>query len=133
MNSNLTDIKVAQKFGITAFIFFGALCSLGFLMKKPVAIYLFGTLSFLGLCLILMPTAFTPVYIAWQKIAHFLGIVVTTLILTVAYYLVITPSALIKRLFGGRPIPTKPDRKTLSYWVPRPEPSQPKERFIKRY
>ena len=70
-------------------------------MKNPVAIYLFGTLSLLGLCLILMPTAFTPVYIAWQKIAHFLGIVVTTLILTVAYYLVITPSALIKRLFGG--------------------------------
>ena len=49
------------------------------------------------------------------------------------YYLVITPAALIKRLMGGRPLPLKPDKQTESYWVTRAEPSQPRERFIKRY
>ena len=58
---------------------------------------------------------------------------ITTLILALAYYLVITPAALIKMLFGGRPLPIKPDKKALSYWVDRTEPVQPKERFIKRY
>jgi hypothetical protein len=57
----------------------------------------------------------------------------TVLILSLAYYLVITPSALIKRLSGGAPIPVKPDKEALSYWVDRSEPAQPKERFLKRY
>ena len=47
--------------------------------------------------------------------------------------LLITPVALIKRIFSGRPLPVKPDRDALSYWVARDEPVQPKERFLKRY
>ena len=74
-----------------------------------------------------------PVYDAWLKVAHFIGSLITALMLALAYYLVITPVALIKRLFGSRPLPVKPDKNTLSYWVDREEPVQPKERFIKRY
>ena len=80
-----------------------------------------------------MPRRLKQVYAAWLTIAHFLGAIVTALVLTLAYYVVITPSALIKRLFGGRPLPVKPDKKASSYWVVRPEPAQPKERFLKRY
>jgi len=72
-------------------------------------------------------------YVAWLKIAHLLSRIITTLILTLAYYLVITPSALIKRVFGGLPLPLKPDKDASSYWVNRTEGAQPKERFIKRY
>ena len=50
-----------------------------------------------------------------------------------AYYLVVTPFGLLKRLFGGRPLPLKPDRNRSSYWAERPEPAQPKERFTKRF
>ena len=74
-----------------------------------------------------------PEYAIWKKIAYFLSRIVVTLILTLAYYLLITPFALIKRLFSGRPLPVKPDRDALSYWVARDEPVQPKERFLKRY
>ena len=115
MNSNLTETKVVKKFGIIAFIFFGALCGLGFWLKKPVPVFLFGALSFLGLGFIFMPAVLMPVYNVWLKIARFIGIVITTISLTVAYYLVIAPSAFIKRFFGGRPIPIKPDKKTSSY------------------
>jgi hypothetical protein len=68
-----------------------------------------------------------------MKIARLVGRIITILILTLAYYLVITPSALIKRVFGGRPLPLKPDKGVSSYWVTRTEPAQPKERFLKRY
>jgi len=70
---------------------------------------------------------------AWHKTAHFLGRVVTTLILTSAYYLVITPAAIIIRLFGGTPLPIKPDRNVSSYWVNRKDAVQPKEQFLKRF
>jgi hypothetical protein len=43
-----------------------------------------------------------------------IGRVITTIILTLSYYLVITPAALIKRVFGGRPLPLKPDKNVFS-------------------
>lgn len=133
MSLNSTDTGQIRKFGIVALIFFGLLCSLGLWINRPIPVYLFGSLSILGLGFILIPKQLEPVYSAWLKVAHLLGRIITTLILALAYYLVITPSGLIKRLFGGRPIPMKPNKKASSYWVTRPEPAQPRERFIKRY
>ena len=133
MSSNLISTGETRKFGLIALIFFGCLCGLGLWTKKPIPTYLFGFLSLLGLGFILVPSRLRPVHFAWLKVAHFLGRVVTTVVLALAYYAVITPSALLKRLFGGRPLPVKPDKNVSSYWVVRSEPAQPKERFIKRY
>ena len=133
MSLNSTDTGQIRKFGIVALIFFGLLCSLGLWINRPIPVYLFGSLSILGLGFILIPKQLEPVYSAWLKVAHLLGRIITTLVLALAYYLVITPSGLIKRLFGGRPLPMKPDKKASSYWVTRPEPAQPRERFLKRY
>lgn len=122
-----------RKFGIIAFIFFGSLSGLGILVQKPLPTYLFGALSILGLGFVLAPGRLKPVYRVWLNIAHLIGRIVTTLVLALAYYLVITPAALIKRLFGGRPLPMKPDKEAMSYWVTRTESAQAKERFLKRY
>lgn len=133
MTLNSIKIKDIRKFGLIALIFFGILSALGLWKQKPIPIYLFGGLSLLGLCFILIPTKLKPVYILWLKVAHFIGRVVTTLVLALAYYLVITPFALLKRIFGGTPLPLKPDKNADSYWITRREPVQPKERFLKRY
>jgi len=116
-----------------AFVFFGCLAGLGIWREKPVFACIFGFMSLTGAGLFLFPSRLNSVYDTWLKIAHFIGQVITATILTASYYLVITPSAFIKRLFGGKPIPTKPDPKASSYWVSRSEPVQPRERFIKRY
>lgn len=106
---------------------------LGIIYKKPVPTYLFGGLALLGFGFTVIPPQLKPVYAAWLKIAHFVGKIITILMLTLAYYTVITPTALLKRTFGGTPIPTKPEKNIKSYWVRRSEPAQPKERFLKRY
>ena len=133
MSLNSTDKKEIRKFGLVALIFFGCLCALGIWTKKPAPMYFFGFLAALGLGFIILPAQLRPVHATWLKIAHVLGRIVTTLVLALAYYLVITPSALLKRLFGGRPIRLKPDREASSYWVERTEPAQPVERFTKRF
>ena len=133
MSLNSTDTKQIRTFGLIALIFFGCLCVLGIWLERLIPIYLFGTLSALGLGFILFPNQLRPVFVAWLKIAHFLGRVVTTLILTLAYYLVITPAALLKRIFGGTPLPIKPDKNVSSYWVTREEAVQSKEQFLKRF
>lgn len=130
---NSTDIREIRKFGAAAFIFFGALCGLGLWMERPIPTYFFGFLSFMGLGFILSPSRLRPLHTGWMNIAHLVGRIVTVMILILAYYFVITPSAMIKRVFGGRPLPLKPDKGVSSYWVARTQPVQPKERFLKRY
>ncbi len=133
MSLNSTNTKQIRTFGLIALIFFGCLCALGIWFEKPLPSYFFGTLSALGLGFILFPHQLRPVFVAWLKIAHFLGRVITTFILTLAYYLVITPAALIKRIFGGTPLTIKPDKNVSSYWVTRKEAVQSKEQFLKRF
>ena len=133
MSLTSTKKKEIRKFGLIAFIFFGALCVLGIWRHKVIVTCFFGFLGLLGAGFIALPSPLRPLYDGWLKIAHFIGRLITTIILALAYYLVITPTALLKRLFGGRPLPTSPDKSASSYWVTRPEPAQPKERFIKRY
>ncbi len=133
VNSNSTKIKEIRKFGIIALVFFSSLCAVGLMMKKSIPAYFFGSLALLGLGFVLIPLPLKPIYTTWLKIAHLIGRVVTTLILTLAYYTVITPVAWAHRLFSGTPFPVKPDKKAASYWVTRTEAAQPKERFLKRY
>jgi hypothetical protein len=101
--------------------------------EKTVLSWFFGILCTLGVAFFLLPGPLQPLYIRWLRIGHVMGQVSTAVILTVAYYVVITPTALLKRLFGGRPLPLGPEKKVETYWVTRPEPAQPRERFIKRY
>ena len=133
MNSSSTDRKEIRKFGLIAFLFFGSLCAIGLWRQKVLPVYLFGFLSTLGMGFVLLPDILRPVYETWVKFAHFMNGIVTAVVLTIAYYLIMTPSAFIKRLYSGRPLPISPDKNVSSYWVAREEPVQPKERFIKRY
>ena len=133
VNWESTETRQIRKFGLIALSFFGLLCILGFWRNKTIPMYLFGALSLLGLGFVLIPSRLTPIYFIWLKMAHLIGKIFTIVILVIAYYLVITPSALIKRLLGGSPLPVKPDEKARSYWVTRTESAQPKERFTKRY
>jgi hypothetical protein len=133
MNSNLTNPREIRKFGVLGCIFFGTIFAVAVWRDKtPLALF-FGLLTLLSIGFVLIPVQLKPVYAAWLKIAHFIGSKVTILILTIMFYFVITPAALLKRIFGGRPLPVKPDPDAETYWVTRPEPAQPRERFPKRY
>lgn len=133
MTSSSTDVKEIRKFGSVAFIFFGLLCTIAVWRHKVLLTCFFGTLSSLGLGFLVIPRPLKPVYDAWLKIAHFIGSSITAIMLILAYYLVITPSGIIKRLLGGPIMPLKPDKNVLSYWRSRSETAQPKERFKKLF
>ena len=133
MSLNSTDLKTIRRFGAIAFVFFGTLGVLEIWREKPIPSFLFCSLCVLGLGFVLLPGPLKPLYEAWLRIAHFLGRVMTTMMLTLAYFSVITPAGLLKRVFGGRPLPLKPDKNAPSYWVAREEPAQPRERFLRLF
>jgi len=133
MNSNSTSNRQIRIFGLVAFLFFGILSTIGYFAGKWIPLYLFGVLSLLGIFFIIIPAQMKPVYHSWLKVAHFIGKVITTIVLTIAYYFVITPSGFLKRLISGPVLPLPSEGSDTTYWVTRDEPFQSKERFLKRY
>ena len=63
------------------------------------------------------PRMLAPIEWAWMKFAHFLGAIVTRVVLTLTFYLVITPVGLLLRAIGKDPLVLRKDAAQKSYWV----------------
>jgi len=76
----------------------------------------------LGAALVLgglaLPAHLGPIYRAWMGLALALSKVTTPLFMGLIYFLVLTPSGLIARFLGHRPLVRS--RHTGSYWLSRP-------------
>jgi hypothetical protein len=68
---------------------------------------------FLG---IFFPTILRPLNKAWMTLAILLGWVMTRVILSVLFYIVITPISFIARLSGKKFLDLKIDKSRASYW-----------------
>jgi len=66
-----------------------------------------------------IPKVLKPVYIAWMSLAIVLGFVISNVILTLFFFLVITPIGLLARILGKDFLSLKLDRSASSYWIPR--------------
>jgi hypothetical protein len=67
----------------------------------------------------IFPKALKHAYFGWMAMAFTLGLVVSTLLLTLFFFVVITPTALIARLAGKDFLSQKLDRQAKSYWLTR--------------
>jgi hypothetical protein len=78
----------------------------------------------IGLALIafgwVYPRALKPVYLGWMALALVLGLVVSHVILTLFFFLVLTPVGLLARLLGKDFLRLRLDRQARTYWLKRP-------------
>lgn len=81
---------------------------------QRVVIALFAVAAVLLLLAAIAPAALKPVYRGWMKLGAVLGWINTRIILTVAFFLVVTPIGVIMRLAGRSPMAAK---KRDSYWT----------------
>lgn len=68
---------------------------------------------------LVFPKGLRPVYIPWMAMAFLLGFVVSTFLLTLFFYLVLTPIGLIAQWLGKDFLGLKWDSQTPTYWRPR--------------
>ena len=113
IKSKKSDIR---KFGITIGIILMIIA--GFLFwkeKESYQIFLtVGTILFvLG---ILVPAVLKPIYWIWMIFATILGWIMTRVILSLLFYIIITPIGLILRFFGKQFLELKWDKSKESYW-----------------
>lgn len=88
--------------------------------------WLAGLAGFFLLTGLAVRSVLRPVYIGWMYFAQVLAWVNTRVILTLFFYLVMTPVGLALRLLGKDPMHRRPDPEGASYWIIRtPEPYDP--------
>jgi len=79
------------------------------------ALFFLGSGIFFGLALVI-PGILKPAYILWMKFAFILSWVNTRIILCVVFYLVLTPIAMLVRLFGKDLLDRRIEKEKKSYW-----------------
>ena len=111
-----TDKKSLKKFGVTMGIAFLVIALIVFARYKEWSAFWL-TLSGIFLSLgVIRPQVLKPVYIVWMRLAFVLAWINTRLILSIIFYLVITPIGLVIRLLGKDLLEKKWDRQAVSYW-----------------
>ena len=77
--------------------------------------------AFILVAYVLVPTVRKPIYLIWSYALYPIGYVITLVLMGVVYYLVITPTGLLMRLFGRDPLTRKFKPEASSYWIRRKE------------
>jgi uncharacterized membrane protein YraQ (UPF0718 family) len=77
--------------------------------------------------------AIKPFYKQWMKVAHAIGTVITTLILTVLYYCVFGIAGIMLRLLRKDLLDRRLDPKASTYWIARPQKSFDQVSYTKQY
>ena len=116
-----SDKKELKKFGgqVGGILFLvGALL---FVYAKSASLMFIGGGGVLMMLALLFPILLLPLHKIWMAFAVVMGFVMTRVILSILFYLVITPINLISRLFGKDFLDLKIEKEKKSYWNIRDE------------
>ena len=80
----------------------------------------------------LVPGVGRIVYVVWIGFGVTLGLLTSPLIVLILYFLVLTPSALIMKLFGRDALQRKLEPRRSSYWEPYPNHDD-QTRYLKQF
>ena len=79
------------------------------------------------------PKLLAPLNRLWMWFGLLLHRIVNPLVMALLFFLVVTPIALLMRVFGKRPLHLEAEPEAESYWIPRdppgPEPETMKQQF----
>jgi hypothetical protein len=124
-----TGARELRRFGVSV----GGVClALGAWLlhrHRPAAPWLLaigGLLLLLGLA---APRVLKPVYLAWMALAFTLGLILTTVLLTVLFFAMITPISLVARVLGKDFLSLRLDAEAPTYWIRRQQgaPRRPED------
>ncbi len=88
--------------------------------------------ALMGAVTITVPGLLTPLNKAWMKLGELMGKVVSPLVLGVIFFILITPLALITRLFGRDELRLKRTNND-SYWIERSPPGPAGDSFKNQF
>jgi len=123
------DKKSLRKFGLvmtTALLVLGVL--IFFRSSHPQRAYVLWAVA--SICLVVgvgLPAALRRFHTIWMAFSLSIGWIMSRLILTILFFLVITPTGLIMRAFGKDPMMRKLEPNATTYWIKREKGFNPEQ------
>jgi len=112
------DAQGYRKFGLTTGSIIGLLFGLFFpwLFERPIPWWPWIIGAVLVVWALVLPKTLSVIYGPWMRFGHIIGTINTKIILTVLFFLVFTPVAMVLRLMGKDMMHRKIDDTVGSYW-----------------
>jgi hypothetical protein len=116
-----SDKKELKKFGITIGGTLLLISIFLFIYEKPSASYFMGGGFLFQAVAQIFPQLFLPLQKIWMAFAVVMGFVMTRVILSILFYIVIAPINFLSKLFGKDFLDLKIEKERDSYWNLRDE------------
>ena len=112
-------INSNRSFGIVFFFVFLIVSLWPLINENPVRVW-FSYIAIIFLILGLMNSnMLTPLNVLWFKFGKLLGSIVAPIVMGIVFFIVITPTGFIMRIFGKDLLNKKYNTKSKSYWINR--------------
>ena len=118
METDKKSTRELRKFGLTMAACFAVISFIFFWRQKAPGPYLASLAMLFLLAALVAPSVLGPIERMWMKLARVLSVASTFILITLAFYIVVTPTGLLIRLFGKDPMKRRFDRVAESYWIP---------------
>jgi hypothetical protein len=115
-------------------VVFGGLATLSYFDDKPLLLsqVLWGLSVVVGITGLIFPPLVRPVYVVMMAVALPIGFVVSSVLLVIIYYLILTPIGLVMRFFGYDPMRRRRPSGVTSFWTARPRTGDVR-RYFRQY
>jgi len=123
--------KDLRNFGILLGSVLAGLGAIGYINSKTNSIYYLIASLFFLLPALIYPQALSLPYKLWMKLADILGFIMTRVILTILFYLVLTPTAFLLKLLKKDLLNLKLEPQASSYWLKKDKLD--KDSLLKQY
>ena len=126
--------KELREFGITIGIVLILITLIAlFFFKKPLNIKLLVIAGFFAGFGVFFPIVLKPLQKIWMGFSIIIGFFMSRVILSMLFFLVLTPIGLIMRLFGKDILDQKLDKNADTYWHDIKDGIRPSESYEKQY
>lgn len=128
-----TSRRELRKFGITFFVILGVIAAYLWYRQSGFWPWCAGAGVLFLAAGLLIPHLIRPIFTLWMRLAFVLAWINTRLVLGVFFYLILTPTGLLMRLFGKALLDVSFDRAGVSYWRKRDQAAFDRKRCERQF
>jgi hypothetical protein len=122
-----------QSFGFVMAGAFAVLAAIGLWRGSAHTLYFVAAAAGFAACALGAPHWLQPLNKLWFRFGLLLNAVVSPLVMALIFFLAITPTALLMRALGKRPLALAFDRDAPSYWIHRTPPGPPPDTLTRQF
>ncbi|NQT23122.1 MAG: hypothetical protein HQ579_06775 [Candidatus Omnitrophica bacterium] len=126
--------KELREFGLTmGIVLFIIVAVMTLLLKKPINYYFVIVATFFIALGLVLPKVLKPLQKGWMTFSIVIGFFMSRVILTILFYLVLTPIGLLMKIFGKDILDERIDKTKTSYWQDVEDKVKAKESYENQY